>query len=82
AYGVSKFGIEGLMQILAQELENSAIRANSIDPGPTRTTMRHLAYPGEEKTDSKLPEALSPLYLWLMGNDSQAINGQAISYQE
>lgn len=81
AYGVSKFGLEGLMQILAQELDNSAIRVNSIDPGPTRTTMRHLAYPGEEKTDSKPPEALAPLYLWLMGDDSQDINGQAVSYQ-
>lgn len=80
AYGVSKFGIEGLMQTLAQELDNSAIRVNSIDPGPTRTKMRHLAYPGEEKTDSKPADALAPLYLWLMGDDSKQVNGQAISY--
>ena len=33
AYGVSKFGIEGMMQILAEELrESSPIRVNSIDP--------------------------------------------------
>ena len=82
AYGVSKFGIEGLMQILALELENSAIRVNSIDPGPTRTNFRHLAYPGEDKMSVKPVEKLAPLYLWLMGNDSSAINGQAISYEE
>jgi NAD(P)-dependent dehydrogenase (short-subunit alcohol dehydrogenase family) len=82
AYGVSKFGLEGLMQILALELENSHIRVNSLDPGATRTTMRHLAYPGEEKTDSKPAESLAPLYLWLMGGDSQDVNGEAISYQE
>ena len=42
AYAVSKFGLEGLMQTLALELDNSNIRSNSIDPGPTNTTMRQL----------------------------------------
>ena len=81
AYAVSKFGLEGLMQILAQELENSTIRVNSIDPGPTSTTMRHLAYPGEERDSHKSPEALAPLYLWLMGDDSKDVNGQALTYE-
>ena len=81
AYAVSKFGLEGLMQILAQELENSAIRVNSIDPGPTSTTMRHLAYPGEDRDSHKSAEALAPLYLWLMGDDSKDINGQALTYE-
>ncbi|MGD2117299.1 MAG: YciK family oxidoreductase [Chromatiales bacterium] len=81
AYGVSKFGIEGLMQILAQELENSAIRVNSIDPGPTATDLRHLAYPGEDKSGLKSAEDLAPLYLWLMGRDSHDTHGQAISYE-
>ena len=82
AYGVSKFGLEGLMQILSQELENSNIRVNSIDPGPTNTTMRHLAYPGEQRDDNKSPEALAPLYLWLMGDDSKDVNGQSITYED
>jgi NAD(P)-dependent dehydrogenase (short-subunit alcohol dehydrogenase family) len=38
AYGVSKFATEGLMQTLADELEGVApVRANSINPGATRT---------------------------------------------
>ena len=81
AYAVSKFGLEGLMQVLAAELENSNIRTNSIDPGPTNTTMRHLAYPGEDMDSNKSVETLAPLYLWLMGDDSKSVNGQAISYQ-
>ena len=80
AYGVSKFGLEGLMQILAEELDNSNIRANSFDPGPTSTTLRHLAYPGEDKQTHKKPEALGPYLLWLMGDDSREVNGQALSY--
>lgn len=82
AYGVSKFGIEGLMQILALELENTNIRVNSLDPGPTSTALRHLTYPGENYHDHKKPEALEPLYLWLMGDDSKDVNGQAITWQD
>ncbi len=77
-YAASKFGIEGLMQVLAQELRNSAIRVNSIDPGPTRTNLRAHAYPGEDPAEVKPPEDLVPLYLWLMGPDSANIRGQAI----
>lgn len=41
AYSVSKFATEGLMQTLADELDGtSAIRANSVNPGATRTSMR------------------------------------------
>ena len=78
AYAVSKFGIEGLMQVLADETrESSAIRVNSIDPGPTRTHLRSLAYPGENPRTLKTPEELAPIYLWLMGSDSIGTTGRA-----
>jgi NAD(P)-dependent dehydrogenase (short-subunit alcohol dehydrogenase family) len=79
AYGVSKFAIEGLMQTLADELENSQIRVNSIAPGPTQTALRAWAYPGEDPTTLPLPEDIMSNYLYLMGPDSKAINGQALS---
>ncbi len=79
AYGVSKFGLEGLMQILAEETENStAIRVNSVAPGPTRSRLRAIAFPGEDPATLKTPADLMPLYLWLMGADSQGITGRAI----
>ncbi len=78
AYGVSKFAVEGLVQTLAQELESSNIRVNSINPGPTLSALRKLAYPGEESRQLKLPETLAPIYLWLMGSESIDIHGQAI----
>jgi NAD(P)-dependent dehydrogenase (short-subunit alcohol dehydrogenase family) len=78
AYGVSKFGIEGLMQILAEETrDNSSIRVNSVAPGPTRTNMRTLAYPGEDPATVKPPQELIPLYLWLLGPDSEGTTGRA-----
>ncbi len=80
AYAASKFGLEGLMQVLADETRGSSpIRVNSVDPGPTRTRLRALAYPGEERESVKPPEALAPLYLWLMGPDSHGRTGEAFT---
>ncbi|KAF0809792.1 short chain dehydrogenase/reductase family oxidoreductase [Alcanivorax sp. S71-1-4] len=82
AYAVSKFATEGLMQVMADELENtSAIRANSINPGATRTRMRALAYPGEDANTLRTPEQLVPAYLWLLGPASTGITGQAFNAQ-
>ncbi len=80
AYGVAKAGADNLMQTLADELENTPIRVNSLDPGPTRTALRKRVYPGEDPDQLKLPEALTSLYLWLMGPDSAATRGQVIRY--
>lgn len=82
AYGVSKFATEGLMQTLADELEGVApVRANSINPGATRTAMRALAYPAENPQDNPAPEDIMPVYLYLMGPDSAGVNGQAFNAQ-
>jgi NAD(P)-dependent dehydrogenase (short-subunit alcohol dehydrogenase family) len=76
AYGVSKWGIEGLMETLADELENSPIRTNSIVPGPTRTALRAWAYPGEDPSSLAEPESRVDKYLYLAGPDSIGVNGQ------
>lgn len=82
AYAVSKFAVEGLMQILADEVEtNTAIRVNSINPGATRTAMRAHAYPGKDPHRVPPPEAIMPLYLYLMGPESRQVNGQALDAQ-
>lgn len=82
AYAVSKFATEGLMQVLADELDGTAsIRANSVNPGATRTDMRAKAYPGENPLVNPLPQDIMPVYLYLMGPDSAGINGQALNAQ-
>ncbi len=78
AYGVSKFGLEGLMQILADENEGSGIRFNSLDPGPVRTALRAAVYPGEDSATLPAPEEIVAPYLWLLGSDSRGITGQAL----
>lgn len=82
AYAVSKYGIEGLSRMLADELMNTSnIRVNCINPGATRTTMRASAYPGEDPASVKLPDDIMPLYLYLMGPDSLGVTGQSLDAQ-
>lgn len=77
AYAVSKFATEGLMQLLADELENtSRIRVNCINPGATRTGMRQAAYPGEHPETVPTADTLMPLYLHLMSPESIGTHGQ------
>ena len=79
AYGASKFAQEGFMQTLADELENiSQVRVNSIDPGPIRTPMRNLAYPGEDPSTVPLADTIMPAYLYLMGPAGIGVHGQAL----
>ena len=79
AYTVSKFGIEGLMKVIAEELgTENHIRVNSFAPGPTRTRLRAIAYPGEDPGSLKPPEQLTAYYLWLLGPDSAGTTGAAL----
>lgn len=83
AYGVSKFGIEGLSQILAQEMEtNTQVRVNTLDPGPVRTRMRTQAYPGENALANPAPEEIVDAYLYLLGPASKGITGRQYTARE
>lgn len=81
AYAVSKFATEGLMQVWADELDDTAIRVNCINPGATRTLMRAAAYPAEDPRTLKTPEDIMPTYLYLMGPDSKGVTGQSLDAQ-
>jgi len=96
AYSVSKFANEGMMQVLADELDDEQhnkrvtdepddeqhnVRVNSINPGATRTNMRASAYPAENPIHNPTPEEIMPVYLYLMGEASQGITGQAFDAQ-
>lgn len=81
AYAMSKFATEGMMQILADEMANTNVRVNAINPGGTRTGMRAKAFPAEDPSLLKTPEEIMPLYLYLMGPESKDVNGQCIDAQ-
>ncbi len=81
AYCCSKFATEGLAQTLADELENTNIRVNCIDPGAVRTAMRQAAYPAEDPQTLPTPESLTGAYLYLLGPDSRRVNGERMRAQ-
>ena len=47
-YAASKAAVEALVRTWAAETVNSPLRANSVNPGATRTAMRAQAMPGED----------------------------------
>ncbi len=83
AYAISNFALEGMMQVLADELESDPqVRVNSIDPGWVRTAFYTRAYPGRDPDRLPYPEDIMPAYLYLLGPDSRGITGQALNAQD
>jgi len=82
AYAVSKFGVEGMSQVLSQELEGiTQIRVNVLNPGPTRTRMRRQAYPSENLELRPAPEEIVGPYLAMLGPASRGITGGSFDCQ-
>jgi NAD(P)-dependent dehydrogenase (short-subunit alcohol dehydrogenase family) len=82
AYSVSKFGLEGLTQILAAELKERGIRANAVDPGGMRTEMRAAAYPEEDPMTRITPEENTDVFLYLASDESRGVTGERFKAQE
>ena len=72
AYGSSKAAFENLLGAYADETEHTGrIRVHIVNPGPTRTRMRQLAYPGEEPKSVKPPEAVAEFILNRLLSDAE-----------
>jgi NAD(P)-dependent dehydrogenase (short-subunit alcohol dehydrogenase family) len=82
AYSVSKFGMEGLNQILAAELAERGVRVNAVDPGGMRTDMRASAYPEEDPQTRITPEENTAVFLYLASDESNGVTGERFKAQE
>ena len=79
AYSASKFALEGMVQILADELGNtSQVTVTSLNPGGTRTAMRRAAYPAENPDAVPAAEELMPVFLYLFSEAGKAFHGKAV----
>ena len=73
AYGSSKAALENLLGAYADETGHTGrIRVHIVNPGPTRTRMRQLAYPGEEPESVKPPEAVAEFILKRLLSDAES----------
>lgn len=78
SYCATKFALEGLMEVLAEELSTTTdIRVNSLNPGAVRTAMRAQAFPAEDPQTLPHPDERMSAYLYLMGPDSKGVNRQS-----
>ena len=82
AYSVSKFGVEGLSQILAAELEGRGVRSNAVDPGGMRTEMRAAAYPQEDPQTRITPEENTAVFVYLASDESKGVTSRRFKAQE
>jgi NAD(P)-dependent dehydrogenase (short-subunit alcohol dehydrogenase family) len=77
AYAVSKFGVEGLTQVVAEEAREFGIRVNAVNPGPTRTEMRASAYPEEDPMTLATPDKIIGVFLYLASDESIQVTGKS-----
>lgn len=78
AYAVSKFGVEGLTQVLAEDLKERNICVIAINPGATRTQMRAEAYPEEDPAKLKSPWKTAEVICSLLCQNPMALSGMSL----
>ncbi len=81
AYTMSKAALEALAKTYADEIENTNIKVNLVNPGPVATAMRAKAYPGEDPETLTKPEDLTSLFIE-MASAGYEKNGEVIDYKK
>jgi NAD(P)-dependent dehydrogenase (short-subunit alcohol dehydrogenase family) len=82
AYGISKFGLEGMSQTWASELEETEVRVNWVDPGNMNTAMHRAATPDEDPTEWADPSAVTEVFVFLASDKSKGVTGKRLQAQE
>ena len=82
AYGISKFGLEGMSQTWAAELEEAAVRVNWVDPGNMNTAMHRAAEPEEDPNEWADPAAVTNIFVFLASEEARGITGRRFRAQD
>jgi NAD(P)-dependent dehydrogenase (short-subunit alcohol dehydrogenase family) len=78
AYAASKAGLEAMIESYAQEIGQTTVRANLVDPGPLRTALRFAAFPFEDRARIKPAEDATEPFVALAEASCQE-NGELIA---
>lgn len=68
-YAASKFGLEGMTQVWADETRQTKIRFYTLSPGPTATAMRAAAAPDEDPKTIKSPALVAGAFVSLVHDE-------------
>jgi NAD(P)-dependent dehydrogenase (short-subunit alcohol dehydrogenase family) len=82
AYGISKFGLEGLSRTWAAELAGGDVRLNWVDPGDMNTDMHRAAEPDEDPTQWADPADVTDVFVYLASDESSGVHGQRFLAQQ
>src|SRR5204863_9621225 len=82
AYGISKFGLEGMSQTWASELQETGVRINWVDPGSMNTAMHRAAEPEEDPSEWANPADVTDVFVFLASDESKGLTGKRFQAQE
>ncbi len=77
AYGVSKAGLRSLMEILADEVDNTSINVTGLIPGDVKTAFRTRAFPAEDSSKLTAPEEVAKAACYLLSKQGITIDGES-----
>jgi NAD(P)-dependent dehydrogenase (short-subunit alcohol dehydrogenase family) len=77
-YAASKAALEALVKSYAEEIAQTSLRVNLVDPGPMRTKLRFAAFPFEERDKIKPPEDATDPFVAL-AEENCTRNGDLVS---
>ncbi|MBF0308866.1 MAG: SDR family NAD(P)-dependent oxidoreductase [Magnetococcales bacterium] len=81
-YGASKAALVNITESFSQELENTAVRFNTVNPGVVATRMRAFAFPGEDPATLPTADEITPVFLYLASDQSREVRGQHLQAGE
>lgn len=76
-YGVAKFALQGMLSILADELENSPVQVSALQPGPMQTGLRARAFMSEAPGTWPPASAYADACVQLLGGGRREQHGKA-----
>lgn len=77
-YAASKFGLEGMTQVWADETRGTKIRFYTLSPGPTATAMRAAFAPDEDPKTIKSPAVTAQAFAALALDDCALPTGAVL----
>lgn len=78
SYGVAKAALGAFASILNQETDSGPVRVHAVLPPPMRTSMRRMAYFGENTLERDLPDATAAAVTWLLSSAGSAFRGRTL----
>lgn len=76
AYGVANAALKALMDILADELENTSINVTGLMPDKVRTALRTRAFPAENPEALSKPDEVATAAVYLLSEAGISVDGK------